>query len=283
MFIAARYRRIGGRGIMGGKSCRVVLLMAVLHECGSAPDIYAGVTFLGPIPYLSAADSPFPVDGSNPSFYLEDFEPEEPCIPGESAFCGAIPFEFPGIKTFAGGGGIGSSVDADDGVIDGSGAVGVSASLIPVSISGSYIFSALQIEFDAEQLGDFPNAVGLVLTEGAGQGSALHIFDQFGEEFVLETNGLHPSGNDTSDDRFIGVISSAGIASLVFEKRSLLTDIMVNTRIDHLQYGILVPEPSGESVTLISVLALLALKKLHFRWTKGSERLCRKPRSVTGS
>lgn len=79
-----------------------ILLLAVC-AFGVADYARAGFTFLGPTSYLSAADSPFPVDGSNPNFYLEDFEPDMPCVPGGSTFCGAIPSEFPGIKRFFGG------------------------------------------------------------------------------------------------------------------------------------------------------------------------------------
>jgi hypothetical protein len=221
----------------------------------------AAVTFLGPTPYLSAADSPFPVDDSNSSFFLEDFEPDAPCLPGQSTFCGAIPTEFPGIKAFVGGGGLGSSVDDDDGVVDGSGAAGISASLTPISISGSFVFSALRVDFDAEQLGFFPNAVGLVLTEGVGENGEFFVYNRFGAETVFTMEHLILSGNDTTDDQFIGVVDDAGISGVMFATRVRVTDIMQNTRVDHLQYGLLIPEPAPVYPALVGVFAYVARRR----------------------
>lgn len=78
----------------------------------------AEFTFLPPTPYLSAADSPFPVL-TNPTFNLEDFENDD-CVPGPGVFCGGE-FDAPGVNQIHGNVILGSSVDADDGVIDNSG------------------------------------------------------------------------------------------------------------------------------------------------------------------
>ncbi len=48
----------------------------VVFTIGVSP-CFAGFTFLGPTPYLSAADSPFAEYLDGPDFYLEDFEDGE--------------------------------------------------------------------------------------------------------------------------------------------------------------------------------------------------------------
>ena len=46
----------------------------------------------------------------------------------------------------------------------------------------------------------------------------------------------------TSDDRFIGVFNPIGISRVLFGKRIFDSDITAPPRLDHLQYGIFVPE-----------------------------------------
>ena len=70
-------------------------------------------TLLGPTPYLSKADSPFLTDLNAGNMYLEDFECGVLTVPGVALSDGTIiPPGFEGLI---------DSVDADDGVIDGSG------------------------------------------------------------------------------------------------------------------------------------------------------------------
>src|SRR5262245_48372331 len=72
-------------------------------------------TFIGPIPYLSCADSPFYADITNGLVFLETFESGALSVPGVMApFSRVIPSE----KYDS------DSVDADDGQIDGSGSKG---------------------------------------------------------------------------------------------------------------------------------------------------------------
>ena len=72
---------------------------------------------LGPLPYLSHADSPFDLSGLGTSFFLEDFEDHLFNVPGVSADNG-------GVVSVVFGPGIHDSVDADDGIVDGSGLQG---------------------------------------------------------------------------------------------------------------------------------------------------------------
>jgi len=84
----------------------------------STPAANATITLFGPTPYLSAADSPFNLSGRGTTFFLEDFEDGLINTPGLniSQVFGGATVNPPGSLT--------DSVDADDGVIDGSGTAG---------------------------------------------------------------------------------------------------------------------------------------------------------------
>ena len=133
--------------------------------CCAPREAGAGFTFLGPTPYLSKADSPFPLTGVDSNFYLEDFEPDPGCVPGEFSFCGGGKFDAFGVQMVYGNTGHAYSVDADDGVIDGSGLDGASAIAEDVFFTPSSSFVAIEFDFDAGQLGFLPTAVGMVLTD----------------------------------------------------------------------------------------------------------------------
>src|SRR5947209_14406694 len=68
-------------------------------------------TFIGPLPYLSKNDSPFITSINAGTTFLETFESGALATPGVTASTGAV----------VGPSGITDSVDADDGIIDGSG------------------------------------------------------------------------------------------------------------------------------------------------------------------
>jgi hypothetical protein len=239
----------------------VVLIGA--YFCSAAPICEGAITFLGPTPYLSKADSPFPVDGSNPNFYLEDFEDGELNTPGilqplnpafGTAFWGHVmgPSE------------VTSSVDADDGVIDGSGAAGHSFQ------SGSFIVSpdipqrnqaSIEFNFDSELLGFVPNAFGFVWTDGPpgiaiGDGLALNflIYDTTGARSAVQIRPMVPTDRDgqTANDLFLGVIADAGIQSVdIFAVYRGDAGTMPYIQIDHVQYGLLaVPEPFSAAMVL---------------------------------
>lgn len=228
-----------------------------------ASELRAGFTFLGPTPYLSAADSPFAEHLGKPNFYLEDFEDGELNTPGirqptqdfpiGTQWQGAvIP---PGDQT--------DSVDGDDGVVDGDGKTGHSFG------SGAHLVSQMipprnnliiDFEFDKETLGYLPNAFGFVWTDGPpgiafgnGFSLALHAMDENGKKAISnEFRSLadqHRDG-DTFEDVFIGVISDTSIQAVtinaVFYSDASVPINFEFFEIDHVQYGLLeVPEPNG--------------------------------------
>src|SRR3989304_5490391 len=141
-----------------------------LSMAGSNCD--AGFTFLGPTPYLSAADSPFPVGGSNPNFFLEDFEPDEPCVPGNGVICGGGKFDAPGAQMIYGTPIQGPSIEPN----------GHSALATDLGIIiGSSSIVAVGFEIDRNELGFWPTEAGVVLTDGAGPFSGLGVYDAFGD------------------------------------------------------------------------------------------------------
>lgn len=233
---------------------RLAIVGAFALGCScTASSCRAAFTFLGPTPYLSTADSPFPIGSAN--FYLEDFEDDPNCVPGPGSFCGGGEFDAFGVRMIYGNTANGASVDADDGMIDGSGAAGASA--IAVTVSGNpdltIIFDAIEFEFDASVLGFLPTAVGFVLTDGAGDLSGLRVYDAAGAFADYDTTGIVLNPLTTSDDRFIGVVNPDGISRINFGKTTLASSGEYHPpRLDHLQYGLLIPEPS--TATLAGVV-----------------------------
>ena len=175
-------------------------------------------TLLGPTSYLSSDDSPF-AGGSFNYFHLENFEDHLFNVPGVSASVG-------GVTSVIFGPYLHDSVDADDGVIDGSGLTGDSY----YSSSGS---AGITFIFSADVLGLLPTHVGIVWTDGAGT-TLFEAFDSSATSVgsigpVSIATGGH--SGQTDEDRFFGVINPEGISSIFISNSS------VGIEIDHLQYG----------------------------------------------
>jgi len=211
----------------------------------SMPLVEAAITSLGPTPYLSRADSPFPVDGSSPSFHLEDFEDGQLNTPGiydlnPPATRSSV--QLPGILT--------DSVDEDDGAIDGNGQDGH-------SVASSYYFRLpldppvtrrpIDLAFEPVFGGMYPNAFGFVWTDGL-LSSTVEIRIYGINKIELDILRFHDLGDShyqgtTSDDRFIGFIATEEVAFVT------LTAIFVGGdstfEIDHISYGRIVAEPTS--------------------------------------
>jgi len=168
--------------------------------------------YLGPLPYLSAADSPF--DLSAPGFCLEDFED------GVLDTIGAM-----GSGSIVAPGGITDSVDGDDGAIDGSGLAGHSY------FGGGVV----TITFDPLAPGGLPTMAGMVWTDGGvGATISFEAFDALGASLGVHGPFDHADDNfsgGTAEDRFYGVIHAGGISAMTVSNTS------GGTEIDHLQYN----------------------------------------------
>ena len=190
------------------------LLMSGL--CILAMPATAAPQFFGPVHYTSAADTPAGfADGET---FIEDFE-DGVVDPRLHMSSGSI----------FGPGGISDSVDADDGVIDGSGSNGRSFFTSP----------PLTISFDAP----YPRSAGMVWTDG-GFGAAVS-FEAFTPEgasmgvigpFVIGDNS---NAGGTDEDHFFGVRAIGGVGSIRISHNT------GGLEIDHVQFSVALPvEPA---------------------------------------
>jgi hypothetical protein len=185
----------------------IALLILVLPRTASAQ------TFFGPTPYLSAGNIPSGFYAGGVPIFLENFE-DLSLDGGITASSGQ-----------AARGQFADSVDADDGVIDGSGQAG-SVWGHPSSASPTFI--------DFTFSGTLPTAAGLVWTDSIGgtvsfaaYGPGGQLLGQIGP-FSLVQPG---TTGQTAEDRFFGVHNAGGIS------RIRIIDTGRNFEVDHVQYG----------------------------------------------
>ena len=214
--------------------------------------VAAGFNFLGPLPYLSFADSPF--NGIElPLFHLEDFEDGSLNVPGVTAVNNnpGQTLAVGGLHMFA------DSVDGDDGVIDGFGRNGhaFAAAGNPPSDNLGYTFS-----FDAVVLGGFPSHVGIVWTDGSPAASTqFEAFDSSDESLgVIGPVQISDSSfaGETGEDRFFGAINETGISKFVIRSPGGINNLTV----DHLQFGI-IPEPSSYALIFTALVGLGVIRR----------------------
>ena len=215
---------------------RLLVALSVATLAGLAGPAHAQ-TFFGPTPYLSFANSPFN-GGSFAYFHLETFEDHLLNTPGVSANAG-------GVTSVVFGPSIHDSVDADDGVTDGSGLNGDSY----FSGSGS---SGILFTFSSAVLGSLPTSAGLVWTDGGGGTSVtFNVYGPIGQLLNTTTvSGFADSSNsgETAEDRFFGASNDSGISAI------FMSNAGGGIEVDHLQYGfattLAVPEPATYAMML---------------------------------
>jgi hypothetical protein len=184
-------------------------VVATLLLASPASAGVVGVTFVGPTPYLSAADNPF--TAGSPGICIETFED------------GTLdPEGVTGNGSFVAPGGITDSVDGDDGVIDGSGTGG-----------HSYFGdgqTGITFTFDPQRTGGLPTEAGMVWTDGGGT-VTFEAFDQNAASLGTIGPFDHPDGSisgTTGEDRFYGVTYAGGISAIK------LTNTSGGIEVDHL-------------------------------------------------
>lgn len=213
----------------------------------SAGEASAGA--IGPSPYLSFADSPFN-GGSFSYFHLETFEDHLLNTPGVTANAG-------GVTSVVFGPSIHDSVDADDGVIDGSGLRGDSY----FTSNGS---AGVRFTFSAATLGALPTHAGIVWTDGSGT-TTFEAFDALNNSLgtigpVSIANGSF--NGETDEDRFFGWTNAGGISSI------FISNQFGGMEVDHLQYGLAasvgptVPEPTAGFLLATGLAGLATWRKL---------------------
>ncbi len=176
-------------------------------------------TFFGPTPYTSRSDSPF-----QDCVQLETFEDHLFNQPGVSADVGFVTStQYPSTLM--------DSVDADDGVLDGSGNFGDSF------FSGG---SSVTLTFSSAVLGGLPTRAGVVWTDGSSA-VTFHAFGPTGLSLGVigpVDVGDGSFGGTTAEDRFFGVENAAGISAIQVTTSG-------SFELDHLQYAL----TSGPAVT----------------------------------
>ena len=207
--------------------------------------------------YASFADSPLS-QNTPATFYLEDFEDgllNTPGVTGVSNTPGTVL----GVLAREYGNQHVDSVDADDGVIDGSGLGGHSLgnTLNTASEDLGYTFT-----FDAAVLGGLPTHVGIVWTDGGfGTSTVFEAYDAngtlIGQIGPVRTGDYSFSGT-TAEDHFFGIIHDGGIASFTIRDPGGIN----NLEVDHLQYGLTaVPLPGALWLFGSGLAALVSLNR----------------------
>jgi len=235
--------------------CRVAVYLLITSTANAA-------TFYGPAPYLSQADSPFNLSGLGTTFFLEDFEDGLINTPGLSVFNAEI--LLPGEFT--------DSVDLDDGMIDGSGSAGYSLIHAGPFINRPVFVRIMSFNFDKDDLGFLPTAFGFVWTDGASHSAEVGIrtWNVDGEivihSFLPElVNGIGDDDFDggTTEDRFFGIRRDDGI--MLADVVSVSEDSSLPFEIDHVQYGLFIPEPTMLALVCVLITSLALARNVAFR------------------
>lgn len=201
------------------------------------PSPGAATTFFGPTAYLSIADIPGGFYASGSPTALEDFEDRTLDFGILVSGGGTSP---PALPTRT------DSVDADDGAIDGSGSGGTSWFIDDLGNFAELIFTFPTL----------PTAAGLVWTDGAQAHDIF--FEAFGPGMaslgVLGPFQFADAQNtgQTAEDRFFGVQDAGGIFAL----RITNTGVFGGIEVDHVQFGVAVPEPSTSGLVGLGVLLM---------------------------
>jgi len=204
----------------------------------------AATVFLGPSPYLSAADIPTGFYAGGVAVGLEDFEDDSLDF-GISASAGSI-------IDSADRGSLNDvdSVDGDDGSIDGSGSSGRSWYQLEARDGVTFSFNTPV------------TAAGIVWTDSLRASIVFEAFDtnmtSLGIYGPFTLGDLSFSGT-TAEDRFFGVQDLNGILAI---KITALTDPNTSgLEVDHVQFGNAVPLPATLPLLLSALAGIIVLRK----------------------
>jgi hypothetical protein len=208
---------------------------AVLLSARTALAAFTGTS----APYFSSLNSPL-VTGS-PGFGLENFESGALALPGVSVSSLHGTSVDPGL-----------SVDADDGLIDGSGAAGKSLTVVTQANTMGVTFS-----FNSIVLGSYPKSVAIVVTAAGVNQLVFQSYDASnnvsGTMTLASVNTFSPTGDDfvlwASDPAGISAISLSSINAAGF------------THLDHLQYDTINAIPAPGAMGAVGVAGLLGLSR----------------------
>jgi hypothetical protein len=218
-------------------------LLFILLVAPSIMETASAATFFGPTPYLSSADIPTDFYAGGAPIALEDFEDQSLDFGISVSGGGTSP---PALPTRT------DSVDADDGVIDGSGSGGTSWFID--DLGG---FAELTFTFSSS----LPTAAGIVWTDGAQSHDIF--FEAFGPGMtslgVIGPFNFADAFNtgQTGEDRFFGVQDLGGILAIRIRNANAPGGIEV----DHVQFGAAVPIPASLWLFGSGLLGLIGLTR----------------------
>ena len=217
----------------------------------------AEVTFLGPTSYLSAADSPFAEYLKGPDFTWRIsrteslIAPESSCHPFREILAHLSPsesFSNPLMQT-----------TGRWTALEGWGCALASSVFTTNLVDPPTISSYVSLSFDIDQLGYLPTEFGFVWTYGESNSVVrIDVYGSHPQETAFKIYAGIGSGvdDDTGDDRFFGVSATFGIAAV-----QITSSYMGNPsffELDHVQYGLSVPEPAAIRQIVIAALLVAA-------------------------
>lgn len=187
----------------------------------------AAQSFFGPTPYLSPADSPFPLGSGG--FVIEDLEDHLVNSPGLILVGGIVTS-----TQFSGS--IIDSVDSDDGALGSGNCTNCDSCF---SQSGS-----LKFTFEPTHLGGLPTWAGLAWTDGGLNSTVtFQAFDGQGVSLGTQVGtgqGDGSTNGTTAEDRFYGVHAVGGIREITIQHA------FSGIEADHIQYDLPCPDAEAQ-------------------------------------
>lgn len=237
----------------------IILACLGLQAAVFGSNTLGSVTFFGPQPYLSIADSPF--DTSGAGFFIEDFEDgtlDTP--PGVREWYPGIILE-PSAMT--------DSVDADDGSIDGQSTEGYS--FYPTLRGGTFSnpplrYTTYGIVFEETSAMGLPNFAGVAVTDGVPDSTLLVSVREANGNYQTRQFRISMDGGadgETAEDLFVGATSDQGIRTIKVEHQYVSHAFDPRFEVDHVQFGYYVPEPNC-SLVIVGVLLIHHFQKFRY-------------------
>jgi hypothetical protein len=219
--------------------------LGVVVMLGSAQSARAAATVGVTAPYYSTAYSPLVT--SSAGYQVETFEPTSPTLATLGVTLSTV---WPSSIVQ------GYSVDADDGIIDGSGATGHSLAIPTMGGTTGATFT-----FNNVAIGAYPLSAAVAVTAYDGPVLTFTVYDTSNNVSATDTLTGIATGAPTSDDFLFWASDPAGISAISVTSGNAYTYLFL----DHLQYDTLntisVPEPGTFACALAAAGSLIGRRR----------------------